>query len=261
MVRISCLGKVSENKFGQYVVVDHSESEFITVQFERTGTVAKYPMPTFKKNQCYDFMQPTVYGVGFLGELIKNDMCETKKSANVIWRAMLRRCYFEDTWRDRPKYERCFVSDEWKNLKTFKNYIKDQKEKGFYHKGYQLDKDILVTGNTVYSEHNCVFLPFILNSLQQVDKKSQGGYLPGVNFSKDRNKYKAEVYFENKKYFLGRFENEIDAFEKYKSAKESLVRDGIAKWEGLIDPRAFKAFSEYSIDWIYESERYKNLKE
>lgn len=258
-LRTNYFGREKENNFGKYVVIEHTKIGYVTVRFEKSSTIAEFPISTFNKNQCYDFMQPTVYGVGYLGEIIKNDKCEIKHQANSIWRGVLRRCYFEDTWENRPNYEGCSVSDEWKSLKSFKSFLKGQIDLGFYKKGYQLDKDLLVHGNKLYSAETCVFLPFILNSLQQVDKRSKGGYLPGVHYATERGKYKTEVYFDGKKYFLGRFESEIEAFEVYKKAKEDLVRENIYKWEDLIDPRATQAFSNYSLEWVYNTDRYKSL--
>lgn len=252
------VGYRNSNNFGAYEVVS-IEGRSFTVLFERTGTKASFCHKTLCKNQCYDYMQPTTYGVGYLGEMITNDQCPVKNTATCVWQGIMRRCYLEDVWVDRPNYQGCEVSEDWKSLKNFREFFKNQVDLGFYKKGYQLDKDLLVLHNKTYSEDSCVFLPFVLNSLQQVDKRSNGGFLPGVHFDKARNKFKSEVSYDGKRHYLGRFNTEIEAFEKYKSTKEDLVSTGILKWEGQIEQRAYKAFENYSLSWIYDTDSYKNL--
>jgi hypothetical protein len=58
----------------------------------------------------------------------------------------------------------------------------------------QLDKDILVKGNKVYSPDACVFVPQCINILFTKSHKSHKTKekLPmGVNFDSKRNKYRA----------------------------------------------------------------------
>ena len=50
-------------------------------------------------------------------------------------------------------------------------------------------------------------------------KSNTSGFI-GVSFEKTRKKWRSEITVNNKKIFLGRFENIIDAAETYQRAKD-----------------------------------------
>ncbi|MEG1411770.1 MAG: hypothetical protein RSD36_18200 [Terrisporobacter sp.] len=56
----------------------------------------------------------------------------------------------------------------------------------------------------------------------------------GVVWDKSRQKWKAEIIFKNKKYFLGRYENREDAIGARKEAEEKLHKDFLRE-KGLIE--------------------------
>ena len=76
-----------------------------------------------------------------------------------VWRNILKRCYTHYKCHQ-SSYEGCSIVPEWLIYSTFKkwfdaNYISD----------YQLDKDLLVKGNKVYSPETCCFVPQEINKL------------------------------------------------------------------------------------------------
>lgn len=79
-----------------------------------------------------------------------------------LWKGMLKRCYDNRYHEDYPTYKDCLASSNFKNFQYFADWC--QSQKGFSCEGWQLDKDILVKGNKIYSEDNCVFVPISLNS-------------------------------------------------------------------------------------------------
>ena len=62
-------------------------------------------------------------------------------------------------------YEKCSVCEEWHNYQKFllngfaKNYYEIAQER------MEIDKDILVKNNKIYSPDTCVFVPRRINSL------------------------------------------------------------------------------------------------
>lgn len=90
-----------------------------------------------------------VWGVGI------ND-CEirSKEKVVIVWRDMLQRCYDSNFVENNHTYTGCSVCDEWLYLSNFKKWFEEN-----YVEGYQLDKDILVKGNKVYSPETCCFVP------------------------------------------------------------------------------------------------------
>lgn len=101
------------------------------------------------------------------------------------WRAMIERCYSEAAHQRFPKYKGCTVCDEWLLFSNFKIWYDKQDTKG-----KQLDKDILVPGNTVYSPETCVFVSSKLNSFILECDAARGDLPLGVTFHSN-GKYQA----------------------------------------------------------------------
>lgn len=76
------------------------------------------------------------------------------------WKSMLERCYSIVSYKVRPTYIDCLVCDEWLLFSNFKQWFDEN-----YIEGFDLDKDILVEGNKVYSPDTCRFVPHYINSL------------------------------------------------------------------------------------------------
>ena len=53
---------------------------------------------------------------------------------------------------------------------------------------------------------------------------------------------------KGKQEFLGYFNTEIEAFNAYKKAKESFVKEQAEKWEDKIDERAYDALMNYEVE-------------
>lgn len=110
-----------------------------------------------------------VYGVGI------NDLTEpvrvNGKSLKFYntWSHMLNRCYSDKCQAKRPTYVGCFVCDEWLILSNFREWFNAN-----YRTGMELDKDILIQGNKVYSPEACRFVPGYINSLM-TDAGAIGG--------------------------------------------------------------------------------------
>ena len=104
--------------------------------------------------------QKLVQGVGINdldGQTIQNGK-QTKVYA--VWRSMLRRCYSEKSLSKHPTYRGCSVCDEWLSLSAFEEWFNAN-----YRTGMELDKDILIPSNKVYSPEACRFVPGYINSL------------------------------------------------------------------------------------------------
>ena len=47
---------------------------------------------------------------------------------------------------------------------------------------------------------------------------------------------------------LGYFKTELEAFNAYKVAKESFVKEQAEKWKGKVDDRVYEALMNYQVD-------------
>ncbi len=77
----------------------------------------------------------------------------------------------------------------------------------------------------------------------------RGKYLIGVYWSKTDNAFISRVSKnKGKREHLGVFNTEIEAFNAYKKAKESFVKEQANKWKGKIDDRAYNALMNYQVE-------------
>ena len=123
------------------------------------------------------------------------------------------------------------------------------KQIGFSNKDWHLDKDLLMKGNKVYSEYSCVFIPHEINTVLVKCEASRGKHLIGVYYHKRDKAFVARVS-KNKgnREWLGSFKTEIEAFNTYKVAKESFIKEQAEKWKDKIDPRAYEALMNYEVN-------------
>lgn len=237
--------------YGIYEITAKNEDR-IFVKFHNTGYECDFNRTVLYGNQVKDYMQPTVFGVGYLGEPTINDCDPTKLLIIKLWRGMFSRCYDVKKLNERATYRDCTINKEWHSLANFKRWCLSQFDAGHYQSGWELDKDLLVRGNKVYGPDTCCFLPERLNQLQQVKKDSEYNWLPGVNFDKARGKFKAEVNFDSVRHYLPRRETELESFLDYKELKEKLVQADAENWKDKIHPSAYESLKNYSLDWILE---------
>ena len=164
---------------------------------------------------------------------------------------MLVRCYSDSSKKKRPTYEGCEVSDNFKNYEYFYEWC--NKQIGFTNEGngnpFQLDKDLLIKSNKVYSEDTCVFIPAEINTLLIKCVATRGEHLIGVSWHKTRKAFVAKVNkSKGKREYLGSFNTEIEAFNAYKQVKEAFIKEQANKFKSQIDPRAYEALMKYTVE-------------
>lgn len=198
------------------------------------------------KKCANDANKHLVQGVGI------NDMIDGKKlRCYRVWIGMLSRGYNSHFKENNPTYTKCYVCEEWHTLSRFNEWFEDPVNG--YQEGYDLDKDILVKGNKVYSPETCCFVPHEINSLILKNDKSRGKYPIGVR--KIDNLYIARISLSttNKQYnrkYIGSFSTPETAFLAYKKAKEHYVKELAEKYfkEGKITERVYNALLNYQVE-------------
>ena len=243
-----CIGKVCKSlNSGDFKIVKYNDSRNVEIQFLNTGYEATVELVQVKRGEVKDRYVPSVYGVGIVGNKypIKVNGVQTKEYG--LWKSMLRRCYSDNSKNKNPTYEGCEVSDKFKSYEYFYEWC--NKQIGFGVKGFELDKDLLVKGNKVYSESTCVFLPQEINTLLIKCTASRGKHPIGVCWSNTNKAFIAQVgKNKGKPECLGYFNTELEAFNVYKVAKESFIKEQAEKWKGKIDDRAYNALMNYQVE-------------
>lgn len=109
-----------------------------------------------------DLFKKSVYGVGFLGGVVhKPNVNGVHSKKYRTWQSMIQRCYSDNFHSITSVYNDCSVCDEWKNFQNFGDWFDCN-----YIDGYQLDKDIKVKGNKIYSPSTCLFVSHADNTIE-----------------------------------------------------------------------------------------------
>ena len=243
-----CVGKVCKSKSsGDFKIVKYNDSGNVEIQFINTGFETSVQLTNIRNGEIKDPYLPSVFGVGMLGTKYPSKVNGVETKEYMLWKDMLKRCYNDSFKKKNPTYEGCEVSDNFKSYEYFYEWC--HKQIGFDNEGWQLDKDLLIKGNKVYSEDSCVFVPKDINLLLTKRTASRGEHLIGVYWCKKGKAFKAQVSKnKGKQEHLGLFNTEIEAFNAYKTAKESFVKEQAEKWKSHIDERAYNALMRYQVE-------------
>ena len=242
-----CVGKILKSKnSGDFKIVKYSDAYDVGIQFINTGFETVARLGDIKNGEVKDPYLPSVFGVGALGAKYSSRVNDVLTKEYVLWCDMLRRCYSDAYKKRKPTYEGCEVSDNFKSYEYFYEWC--HKQIGFNNKDWQLDKDLLIKGNKVYSESTCVFIPQEINKVLVKREASRGENLIGVSWNKKASAFVARVNKnKGKREYLGLFNTELEAFNAYKQAKEAFIKEQAEKWKGKIDERAYEALMNYEV--------------
>ena len=243
-----CVGKVFKSKSsGDFKVVKYSDSGHVEIQFLNTGYETVVQLGHIKSGGVKDRYSPSVYGVGVTGTKHPTYEGGVQTKEYVLWNGMLERCYSTIFKKKCPTYEGCEVSDNFKSYEYFYEWCNNQI--GFGNEGWHLDKDLLIKSNKVYSENSCIFIPSEINLVLVKSDKKRGKHLIGVSWHERDKVFVARVNKnKGRSEWLGTFKTEIEAFNAYKKAKESFVKEQADKWKDKIDDRAYKALMNYQVE-------------
>lgn len=140
------------------------------------------------------------------------------------WYNMVTRVYGKNAT---AAYKDVTICEEWKSAKSFKTWMETQD-----WEGKELDKDLLVPGNRVYSPETCCFVSHRVNTFLLIPPRKYGEGKLGVNYH--RGRYEVNINLgDGKSTYLGAYGNEDDAHNAWLSAKLILAEE-LAKEESNI---------------------------
>ena len=243
-----CVGKVCKSlNSGDFKILKYNGSKSVEIQFLKTGFETTAQLGDIRNGNVKDPYSPSVCGVGVVGTKYPPSINGVRTKEYVLWKSMLRRCYNDTYQKKNPTYIDCEVSDNFKSYEYFYEWC--HKQVGFNSKDWQLDKDLLVKGNKVYSEDSCIFIPKEINLLLTKSTASRGEYLIGVYWSKTNKAFRAQINKnKGKREHLGYFNTELEAYNVYKTAKEAYIKELAEKWKSQIDTRAYEALMNYQVE-------------
>lgn len=189
---------------------------------------------------------PTVCGIGYLGIGVYNvkENGDTTK-AYKVWSSMLHRAYSSKYKNKFLTYMYCTVITEWKCFQNFAKWHEENFNPETMQE-WELDKDILIKRNKIYSPETCCFVPKEINYLFVKRDKVRGNLPIGV--SKSGKKYMSRLNKNGKLIYLGTFDTIGEAFQAYKTAKEDYIKEVADKWKPFIALQTYYAMYNYKIE-------------
>ena len=185
-----------------------------------------------------------LFGVGFVGEGRHEPRISKKYVVEYLtWCGMLKRCYCHKNLKLQPTYQGCSVDKRWHNFQNFAEWCCGQKMSD--QKGWQLDKDLLVKGNKIYSPEVCCFLPAKINSMISIERVSNGGLPIGVSRTNSKTSpYRAKAGADG---YAGAYSTPEAAFNAYKIAKQASVRRAAMEHKGNLEVKVFHALMSWEV--------------
>lgn len=243
------LGEIRINKFGsKTMIVDYLNAEHVTIKFEN-GFTAITTYQNFIKGRVRNPYEKRVLNIGYIGEGIYKTKLNSKHTKQYNrWIAMFHRCYSKKLRHKIPSYENCYVCTEWHNFQNFAKWC----DENYYAVGNEqmdLDKDILIKGNKIYSPETCYFVPKRINILFTKSDAKRGNSPIGVSFNKRNNVYTAQCSNGRKGIiYLGSFDTKEKAFAVYKKYMQSKIKNMAEEYRGKIPEELYRAIISYEVN-------------
>lgn len=240
------LGATKVNNFGSIMTVtEYNTALDIMIYFPEYNSYTHTNWQKFEQGAVKCPYEPRYYGVGYLGEgKYKSKENGKNTKAYNAWRAMIQRCYDDKYKHKNPTYINCEVCEEWHNFQNFAKWF----EENYYEvegERLDLDKDILVKGNKVYSPSTCIFVPQRINMFFRENNIERE--LPiGVTLEKEAvtNPYRTSVCGV----IIGWFKTPHEAFLSYKLNKELLVQSLAEEYKNKIPNKLYEALMNYEVE-------------
>ena len=126
--KIDRTGEINYNKFGsKMIIIEYRKALDIDVYFPEYDWIFKHAeYKNFKKGNIKCPYEPSVYGVGYLGEgkYKAKENGKFKEEYN-IWHNMLRRCYDPKCHKEHPTYKGCAVEEFLLNFQHMGEWINE----------------------------------------------------------------------------------------------------------------------------------------
>ena len=222
------VGEIRKNNFGtdMQIIVYRNYDDIDVMFLDEHRYVYEHNIYGNFKNGCiknpYD---RNIFGVGYMGVGKYNTgNAKQRTPEEYVWRGMFERCYGEKYKEKHPSYYGIVtVCEEWHNFQNFAEWYNTN----IYQVGTErmhLDKDILVSENTIYSPETCLIVPQSINELFHVSgRKTVDTDLPYTIRRTTKGKY--SVTYKSKS--LGIYDTVDDCITVYIEAKRKDIKEKV----------------------------------
>lgn len=179
----------------------------------------------------------TFHGIGYLG--CNDAHADGGRYIYDKWANMMQRCYDKNVHKYKPYYAPCTVDPEWHN---FSNYRQWHLENAMGDYKVDLDKDILIPGNTVYSSETCTLVPHFTNTIFE-----ERGSETSVVQNNDTGKYDASMSIMGKRKDIGSYNTEEEAKQAYVDYKQDYIVKFAKKSKGKVPQKTYQAMLNWTV--------------
>ena len=169
----------------------------------------------------------------------------TRAQELALYNNMKQRC------NNKKGYENCVIGKTWE---------KDhEKLYTWYRNNYytlpdgepiNIDKDILIPNNRIYSEDTCLLVPERINKFFiNIHGTKKNGMPVGVTLDKKSQKYKASIYKNKKSIKLGTYGTPQEAHDAWRKAKIEHLLELIEHYKDIVPSEVTEAMMQW-VDFI-----------
>lgn len=236
---------INKNSFGtEMKIIDYINMNKVLIEFQDEHKYQKYvDMGNFRKGVACNPYDKTILNVAYVGDGKYSK--EKDKECYTCWHNILIRCFDLKYKEKYPTYKDASIVDEWLDFQTFAKWYYDN----IYYvpnERMEIDKDILIKNNKVYSPDSCVFVPRRINSLLINNKSIRGEYPVGVDMH--RGRLRARCNTLNGSVFIGHFSSPETAFNAYKKFKENYIKQVAEEYKDKIPEKLYKALCNFKVE-------------
>ena len=152
----------------------------------------------------------------------------------------MQRCYSEEVHKNKSYYIPCTVDIEWLN---FSNYREWHKKNSMGDRKVDLDKDVLVPGNTVYGTETCTLIPHFTNTIFE-----SRGLETNIVLNNDTGKYDVTMSILGAKKEVGSFDTHEEAQKGYIDYKQNYIKDIAEKCKGKVPYKTYLAMLNWKVE-------------
>ena len=193
-------------------------------------------------------VKATVEGVGFNDSLFQPSIKGKVVWQYELWKSMLKRCHSERLKKVKPHYRDVTCYNEWLSFSSFVMWVNKEADYKGKPTDLELDKDIIVKGNRVYSPDTCSFVPQEVNKPLSSGKACRGKYPVGVVFNRTGGRLSVSLGCDGEKRYLGLYDTPEEAFAVYKVAKEAHVKVVADRYKDVLKPEVYNALMSWEVD-------------
>lgn len=234
-------------------IAKYISNDDIFVEFQdKYKAVVHTQYVNFQKGSVKNPYYPSVYGVGITGNKYPTSINKKRTKEYDAWQSMLKRCYDNKIKEKYPTYRDVTCCEEWLLYENFYEWLQTQEnfDKWLNGEHWNLDKDIIVKNNKVYSPDTCCLVPQNVNKL--IVRKNSKNDLP-IGVRKEGNKFSAKCQnpFIGKAEYIGTQDTAENAFYfEYKPYKEAIIKQvAIEEYnKGNITKKCYEAMMDYEVE-------------